>query len=207
MRKAHSEGLKSLDLKELQKSYDISDFIRDAKPILESARVAHMNAYVQHGTTSTLDHTMAVAYCSVAYARQNEIVCDEASLLRGALLHDYFLYDWHEAGDGSHRLHGFRHPQRALANAQHDFDLNDIECDIIAHHMFPLVPVRPSTVEGRIVGRIDKRCSLRETRNEVPYPEFGAEGPAAMAGISSVSTLLPASAAAEVVSGVECCHA
>lgn len=175
-----------MDLNELQAAYGIEEFIDDAAPILHSARVCQMNGFMQHGNTSTLDHVIAVAYYSVAYARAHHVSCDERSLLRGALLHDYFLYDWHEAGDGSHRLHGFRHPRFALENAQCDFDLNDIECDIIVHHMHPLVPVRPKTTEGRIVSSVDKRCSLRETMQTIPYPRFGDEGPAARAGFRRV---------------------
>jgi uncharacterized protein len=35
------------------------------------------------------------------------------SLIRGALLHDYFLYDWHK-GKNRKKLHGFRHPGIAV---------------------------------------------------------------------------------------------
>ena len=81
---------------------------------------------------------------------------------RGALLHDYFLYDWHDP-DPSHRLHGFRHPFFALANAERDFDLTPRERNVIVRHMFPLVPVPPTCREAWIVCVADKACALRET--------------------------------------------
>lgn len=87
---------------------------------------------------------------------------DRASLLRGALLHDYFLYDWHDP-DPSHRLHGFRHPFFALARAEEDFELTPRERNIIVRHMFPLVPVPPTCREAWIVCLADKWCALRET--------------------------------------------
>ena len=82
--------------------------------------------------------------------------------MRGALLHDYFLYDWHQK-DSSHRLHGFRHPKTALGNAQRDYHLNWKEKNIIARHMFPLIPVPPQCREAWIVCLADKWCALGET--------------------------------------------
>ena len=90
------------------------------------------------------------------------ILVDRASLLRGALLHDYFLYDWHDPNP-SHRLHGFRHPFFALARAEEDFELTPRERNIIVRHMFPLVPVPPTCREAWIVCLADKWCALRET--------------------------------------------
>ena len=87
---------------------------------------------------------------------------DERALVRGALLHDYFLYDWHDP-DPSHRWHGFFHPQTALKNAERDFSVGDTERDMIAHHMFPLVPRPPRCRESALLCLADKLCALRET--------------------------------------------
>ena len=78
------------------------------------------------------------------------------------MLHDYFLYDWHQK-DSAHRLHGFRHPKTALGNAQRDYHLNWKEKNIIARHMFPLIPVPPQCREAWIVCLADKWCALGET--------------------------------------------
>ena len=91
-----------------------------------------------------------------------QIRLEPKSLVRGALLHDYFLYDWHQK-DPSHRLHGFRHPKTALGNAQRDYYLNWKENNIIARHMFPLIPVPPQCREAWIVCLADKLCALGET--------------------------------------------
>ena len=69
---------------------------------IENEKVKRMDKYIQHGTTSTLDHCIAVAYVSFAMAKKLNIHCDYNSLIRGALLHDYFLYDWH-VSDESHK--------------------------------------------------------------------------------------------------------
>jgi hypothetical protein len=85
--------------------------------------------------------------------------------VRGALLHDYFLYDWHEK-DGGHRLHGFRHPAFALYNASKDFSLNRKERNIIARHMFPLTVLPPRCLEAWIVCFVDKYCAFSETMGD-----------------------------------------
>lgn len=41
-------------------------------------------------------------------------------LVCGALLRNYFLYDWYEP-DKSHQLHAFSHAKCALHNAERDF--------------------------------------------------------------------------------------
>ena len=86
---------------------------------------------------------------------------DERSLIRGALLHDYYLYDWH-VQDGTHRWHGFIHAKRALQNAERDFTLNDIERNMIDTHMFPMNLRLPRYRESVVLTVADKVCSVRE---------------------------------------------
>lgn len=56
-----------------------------------------------------------------------------------------------------------RHPKTALGNAQRDYHLNWKEKNIIARHMFPLIPVPPQCREAWIVCLADKWCALGET--------------------------------------------
>lgn len=136
--------------------------------VLNGEKISSMDEYVQHGNTSCLYHSVAVAYYSLALVNIFKIRCDRKSLVTGALLHDYFLYDWHE-NDASHRLHGFRHPKTALNNACRDYSLNEIEKNIISRHMFPLIPIPPRHIEGVIVCLVDKVCSLYETFSRRSY--------------------------------------
>ena len=85
----------------------------------------------------------------------------EEALSRGALLHDYFLYDWH-VRDPLRKKHAFFHPSAALENARRVFELSEVECDIIRKHMFPLTPVPPRYREGWLVVLADKVCSVYE---------------------------------------------
>ena len=128
----------------------------------KEGRLTMEKSYIQHGSTSVYEHSVKVAYTSVYFARRFRLNIDEKSLIRGALLHDYFLYDWHE-NDPSHRLHGFTHPKRALINATADWNLSDRTQNIILRHMFPLTPVPPACREAWLVCLADKVCALAET--------------------------------------------
>lgn len=130
---------------------------------LESkGRLKKEKEYMQHGSTSVYEHSVKVAYISLCLAKWLHLKVDPVSLMRGALLHDYFLYDWHEK-DRSHRLHGFRHASTALRNAERDFQLNEVEKNIIARHMFPLNPIPPKYKEAWVVCLADKYCAFLET--------------------------------------------
>lgn len=74
--------------------------------ILASEGMQKEKTFVQHGSITCYDHSLRVAEKSLELAEKCSAYIDERSLVRGALLHDYFLYDWHEK-DGGHRLHGF----------------------------------------------------------------------------------------------------
>jgi len=128
---------------------------------MQTSRFAETRNFIQHGHTSVYTHCISVAYTSCQIAAWLNLKVDVQKLVRGALLHDYFLYDWHDAA--SPPFHGFTHPKRALSNACRDFKLSSLECDIISRHMFPLTPIPPLCMEGWIVNIADKYCSLRET--------------------------------------------
>lgn len=133
-----------------------------AARLAAKGRLDELHNYMQHGTCSVYDHSLGVASLALRLSRHLPLKVDESALVRGALLHDYFLYDWH-VPDPDRPLHGFYHPKAALENARRDFRLTAKEEDIIAHHMFPLTLVPPRTVEGLLVCLADKVCAVRET--------------------------------------------
>ncbi len=138
-----------------------------AEDILTNETYQSMKKYIQHGRVSVLEHSVRVAETSLAISdylkKITKTGCSEKELVRGALLHDYFLYDWHEKNAG-HGLHGFTHAAAALKNARKDYDISEIEADIIEKHMFPLNLTKvPGCREAWIVTMADKYCSLVET--------------------------------------------
>lgn len=135
-----------------------------APDILESKNFRSTRKFIQHGTMPVHRHCLDVARQSIAISKFLRIPCNERELIRGALLHDYFLYDWHDKTRENYQmLHGFYHPGIALKNASKEYNLTSREKDIIKKHMWPLTVVPPLCREAWIVTTADKYCSLLET--------------------------------------------
>lgn len=144
-------------------------FLNVAFSTAAHSRLAQMSRYTQHGSTSCLLHSIAVAYYCYRLARRFKFLkLRENELIRGALLHDYFLYDWH-IPNNSRPMHGRYHPTAACLNAESDFNLTDCERDIIKKHMFPLTFTPPAFRESYIVCLVDKVCSIYEIFKKNPY--------------------------------------
>ena len=119
-------------------------FLKIITAAAADSRLSKTAFFIQHGNTSCLLHCIAVAYyCYRLAERFKALKGHENELVRGALLHDYFLYDWH-IPDENRPLHGRYHPSAALKNAEEDFELSDMERDIIKKHMFPLTLTPPA---------------------------------------------------------------
>lgn len=114
--------------------------------------------HIHHGHISTYKHSIMVSYLVYKHYKDKDMKYELKDIVRGALLHDYYLYDWHHTGEG-HRLHGFRHPYFAYKNAKRDFDVTPVMKDIILHHMFPLILIPPKTKPGWVVSYYDKVVS------------------------------------------------
>lgn len=139
------------------------EFIKIIKELLVVDQVQEMMNYIQHGKTSTFTHCLIVAYLCYQCSLRTPFHYDTKSLIRGAMLHDFYLYDWH-IPDKSHRLHGYYHAGFALKNARKHFKLNRIEEEIIEKHMWPLnISKLPFSKEAILVCGVDKYVSLAET--------------------------------------------
>lgn len=159
------------DFPKLWAQIDIKDDIREklimhAEDILASDKFHLTSTFIQHGDVSVYEHCLMVAACAIKINEQLKIKCNERALIRGALLHDYFLYDWHNGAskDNIHpKLHGFYHPGIAMRNAKRDFKITILEQEIIKKHMWPLTVIPPMCREAWVVTMADKYSSLLET--------------------------------------------
>jgi len=125
-------------------------------PLLEHADVRGMDGFRHHDRTA-LTHSLAVSTRAWALARR--LGLDAASVARGALLHDFFLYDWR---DGRNPHHPTGHARVALGNARARFSLNPVEEDIIVAHMWPIGKPFYSYRESALVSLVDKFVSTKE---------------------------------------------
>ena len=83
-------------------------FQKLARRYLNDLTVQKMEQYIQHGDVDTLTHVKHVAETSFLLNRRLHLGAHEQALVSGALLHDFYLYDWHAEDGGSHKWHGFR---------------------------------------------------------------------------------------------------
>lgn len=134
-----------------------------AGDIIASDRLKQEDIYRQHGSVTCYEHSVAVTLMSVRFVQRLHLKLDMESMIKGALLHDYFLYDWRSTeNDINRRHHGFHHAQHALKNACRDFTLSPVTCDVIRKHMFPLNIRPPRYKESVVVCIADKVVATRE---------------------------------------------
>ena len=127
-------------------------------------RLSRMKAFGQHGETDTYEHccnvaAMALKIAFVFHLKEYKI----RNAIVGAMLHDFYLYDYHGARRTVRGFHAFVHPEIALENACAIFDLNDRQKNVIRSHMFPATLFHvPKCAEAWVVNLSDKYCAVRE---------------------------------------------
>ena len=137
-------------------------FNETAREILESEKFAPCRDFIQHGSISVYEHCLSVAEKSFSLGESSPGI-DLRSLVRAALLHDFFLYDWHTP-EKMWSLHGWTHPVTAAENARAAFGISDKEYSLIRTHMWPYTLFHPPQYrEGWIICLAEKIVSLQET--------------------------------------------
>ncbi|KAB8288129.1 HD domain-containing protein [Bifidobacterium avesanii] len=175
--------------------------------IMTSPGMQSEKRYLQHGNTTTFEHSVAVAERAVRLANlfSLERRVDMRSLVVSGLLHDYFLYDWHDDEDW-HRLHGFIHGRIACMNAKRDFGedvVNDVVADSLTNHMYPLTNVPPKYLEGWLVSVSDKMCATSETVSPDRFrSDRRIENAESLPHVPSLGELSAAALAMDTVNGI-----
>ena len=132
------------------------EFVALTRELLDSDQVRMMGRWKHHGPVTTLDHSLFVAFSTYRLARFLHV--DVRSAVRGALLHDLYLYDSKDrsAHPGNQC---FDHPRFAARNAGLVTWLSPKEYNIILSHMWPLGGALPRSVEAWMVDLVDTVCA------------------------------------------------
>lgn len=137
------------------------EFLECVCDIVAIPEYQELKNFRHHYSTNRYQHCLNVAWYTYLWCHHSGL--NARSAARGAMLHDFFLYDWRKEGaqpiPGSHTE---VHPLVALANAEKYFEVDDVMRDCILHHMWPSAPGRPLTKEGLMVTAADKYCAAME---------------------------------------------
>lgn len=129
--------------------------------IINDPKYIKLKNFIAHSNITCYKHCIEVAENSYRFAKKYKIKVNYDDLMLGALLHDYYLYDWHNSDIS---WHGFKHHKIACNNAIRDFDINKKVQKIIYCHMFPLtIWTVPTSKEAIIVSLMDKKVATKET--------------------------------------------
>lgn len=140
----------------LDKFYVVLDNLQNDDNLLK------LKDFRQHRVTTRFDHSRNVAICSYKISKRLRLNVDESALARGAMLHDFFMYDT-KGGEVSAYRHSFKHAETALSNAVTLYALSSVEKNIIYSHMWPLnITHFPKSKEAALVCMADKYCAIKE---------------------------------------------
>jgi uncharacterized protein len=133
------------------------EFSGIAGHLTEHPDVDKLSRFRHHSDVNRLEHSLEVAWISYLLAKRLSL--DHVAVVRGAILHDLFFYDWWHEGP---RLHGIYHPRISLKNAKEITALSSKEKDIIKKHMWPLTLFPPRYMESWIVCLVDTYCTIKD---------------------------------------------
>lgn len=135
------------------------EFIEIVADITAVDEYQKLKNYTHHHAFTRYQHCVNVAWYTYLWTKASGL--DYVSATRGAMLHDFFVYEWKTEQPISGR-HSVVHPRIALENSMKYFEVNDIMKDCIVNHMWPNTIHAPKTAEGIIVTLADKYCATLE---------------------------------------------
>ena len=142
----------------MEKIYNDNNYLNIVNDILYNKEFRKIAESIHHGQ-SRLDHSLRVSYYSYLICKLLKL--DYTKTARAGLLHDFFVTS--DLSKKEQKISAFIHPKKALENATNNFNLSELEKDIIVAHMFPLVPNKiPKFLESWIVSGVDKVIATYE---------------------------------------------
>ena len=139
---------------------------------LNNEKIMRMKDIPMHRGSNCYLHSFKVAKKAIHYAEKSRKKdLNFHIILLGAILHDYYLYDW-RSDRSKRKKHGHNHPQIASDNAFRDFNIPQEVRRIIETHMWPLnIREYPKSREAKIVSICDKAVTIKEASTTKEYKE------------------------------------
>ena len=136
---------------------------------LNNKNIKKMDDIQMHRGSSCYIHSFRVAKRAVQIATSTKRKYNLKNILVGAILHDYYLYDW-RTNKALLKKHGKRHPFVANENAKKDFDISPEISEIILSHMWPLtLKYYPHSREAKLVNYVDDITATKEALTSRRY--------------------------------------
>ena len=137
---------------------------------LSDQRILRMKEIPMHRGSNCYEHSFKVAKKAIKTAiRLFKRDIDLEVVLIGAILHDYYLYDWRSNRE-YRKGHAKNHEIVASENASRDFDIPKEIKKVIESHMWPFnIKSFPNTREARIVSMADKSVATIEAFTSIKY--------------------------------------
>ena len=98
----------------------MSDFYVVMSELIHDPKILQMKNYAQHNSSNTFKHSVHVALTAYRLSKIFHLKIDESSLAKGAMLHDFYLYDARGGQIGAWK-HGTGHADTALNNSLNTF--------------------------------------------------------------------------------------
>jgi len=136
-----------------QKKFD--NYISD---IISNLHFNILRNELHHGI-SRYEHSMRVAKWTYKICQTFKFD-NTKEVTRAALLHDFYTNKDLDTKDSKKAL--VEHPKVALINSKKYFNINELQEDIIVHHMFPCTLKLPESKEAFLVSVVDKGVGTYE---------------------------------------------
>lgn len=145
-----------LSRKDLSLESEYFGYVRD---LLGDRTVLSLSGFRHHIGTTRFQHSLNVSYYNYKLCKLLHL--DARSAARAGLLHDFFFYR-RKDHEKLMRSHSEEHSLTALYNASEMFSINELECDMILNHMWPMTHRLPRHRETYIITLVDKFCAVAE---------------------------------------------
>ena len=147
-----------MNLQKEKKYIDI--FVNLTGDLLCDELVESMKNYHHHKEINTHYHSLFVAYSVMKLCERLQVI-NEREIVRAALLHDFYLYEWFT--EKHEEYHIWYHPKESVKNIEAHFGkLTPMQKNMVLSHMFPTYVELPKSLGAWMLTFCDKRCAIED---------------------------------------------